>query len=183
MTNNNRMRLKSDLRGSIALEFALTIPIILIILVGEFLFTDLMFCSMKATLLAHTFANLESSSTTGYVTQSSVQDDFTYGTPFIISPLKAASTKLRVSGVWTDGSGNGVVDWSQAYNDAPYAKGQVVSLNLTTPTKQGVFFVLTEASYKPSLNGVFGLKLPSQISDSVLTFPRNFAHISCSDCS
>lgn len=183
MMDNPSRHLRSDVRGSIALEFALTIPIILIILVGEFLFTDLMFCSMKTTLLAHTFANLESSSTTGYVTQSSVQDDFTYGTPFVISPLKAASTKLRVSGVWSDGSGNGVVDWSQAYNDAPYLKGQVVSLNVTTPPKKGVFFLMTEARYKPSLNGVFGLQLPSQISDAILTVPRNFAYISCADCS
>lgn len=182
MTCNNRTRLRTDFKGSVALEFALIMPVMILILIGELLFTDYMFCSSKASLLAHSVANPESSTVTGSLSKHSMETDLEKSILYIAGS-RAGMVTVRVSGVLSSGNGTNIVDWSYAYGVPAYSPGdRVKMIDPPSPKGEGIFVILTEVNFKLSHYKLLGFNLPNSVSDEIVTVSRNFDKILCSDC-
>lgn len=182
MTCNNRTRLRTDFKGSVALEFGLIMPLIILILIGELLFTDYMFYSSKASLLAHSIANLESSTVTGTLSKHSLETDIKKSI-LHIAGSRARMVTVRVSSVLSYGNGNNIVDWSYAFGVPAYSPGDSVKM-IDPPSgkKSGIYVILTEVNFKLSHYNLLGFKLPNSVSDEIVTVSRYFDEILCSDC-
>jgi len=117
--------LKTDKRGIAATEFALLLPIMLVLFVGVSEVGQAISISRKVTITARTITDLVTQySALGTTDMTNLLNDSAQ----VMTPYPAANVTVIVSEI-NIGSGNqATVDWSAAYNGTPYNKGQTVTL-------------------------------------------------------
>lgn len=163
-------RLRSDTRGLSAVEFAVILPMMLVLFFGLVEISNGVAADRKVTLTARALSDLISQAIT--VTDSDINDSFS-ASKGVMSPFDTSTIKSIVSEVKIDSSGNAKIAWSKANANA--TKRPVDSV-VTIPSSLAVpntYLIWSEVSYtyKPAVNWVVSSSgIP--LSEQFFTRPR-----------
>ncbi|MCK1732445.1 pilus assembly protein [Bradyrhizobium sp. 138] len=171
----------ADSRALAATEFAVIVPLMLVMFFGTVEFSSAVAIDRKVTLIARTLSDLTSQSTT--LTDSDMQNAFTASIS-IIMPYDATLVKGSISQIYIDANSIATVQWSKA---GTIASGATQATLATSARKAGdkvtgelpstllipsTYLILSEASYiyQPSVGYVLKSSIP--LSDLSYTRPR-----------
>jgi Flp pilus assembly protein TadG len=136
-------RLGPDIRGAALIEFAFTVPVLLLLFVGGFQISDAIFAYRKVTATTRTIADLTTQQTK--LTDADI-DKILNASQQVLTPYKLSATRMRVSQVSIDNSGNPTVDWSRGKNmpgmspGSPFYVPPTFKRNQTTIVVSEVFY-------------------------------------------
>lgn len=171
--------LAGDRRGAVAVEFALVMPMLLVLYLGGFAISE-----AASTWRKLTDATSQITSVTGQFT--SMQKSDTQGVMAaaaqIMAPYDTSTLKEVMTLVAVDANGKATVTWSQAYNGGTaLAKTTVVTLP-TGLAQPSTYVIWIQTSY--TYTAVVGVSYVPAISMSTQLYglPRSSASIPCSDC-
>ena len=159
--------LGSDVRGIAATEFALVVPVMLILFFGTDEFSSGIAVNRKVTLMARTLSDLTSQNIS--VTDTQLTNFFNASTgimtPYSSTPVKSTITELYVD----PNTLVARVQWSKG--DAPRTAGTSVAIP-TALQVGGSYLIFSEVSYifVPTIGYV--LKNSITLSDFTYTRPR-----------
>ena len=163
-------RWRNDERGTAAVEFALVLPVLLILYLGGFEISKAVATYRKVTDTTVELANVASQYTTmsagdvATVMSASAQ---------IMAPYSTAPLTIVLSEVTTDASNHPTVTWSQPYNGAtPLAVGSAVNMpaGLASPSNN-YLLVQTTYQYTPTVGSAY--VHPIALSDEIYMIPRD----------
>jgi len=164
----------ADRRGVSALEFAITLPLMLALYLGTAEVTQGISVKRKVTLTARAVADLSSQYTA--ITNADLTNIFNAGSA-IIAPYAVGNLAETVSEIAVDSNGNATVVWSSTSNGTALTVGQTVTLpsGLAMPNS---YLILGQASY--SYNPTYGYVLTNTLtlSDQFYMRPRQSNSIS-----
>jgi len=105
--------------GLAAVEFALILPIMLLLFLGSFETTNLVLAYMKLEASAETAADLVAQTRVNIVLQSSDFTNITNAAEQVLSPLPTSGTLLKIAfASVTYNTGSAVIDWHTEVNSA-----------------------------------------------------------------
>jgi Flp pilus assembly protein TadG len=173
------LRLVRDSRGVAAVEFALLLPILMLLYFGVVELTQGIMTQQRTSHVAASVGDLVSQSST--LTSADVTDIFSVGSE-VMYPYPTTSLKLRVTTLTDDTHGNVTVAWSQASGMTPLSKGATVSglpANVVVP---GESVVMSESQY--TYASVFGQIMPRPVvfDQKAYLHPRLSTTVTCADC-
>ena len=164
----------ADRRVVSALEFAITLPLMLALYLGTAEVTQGISVKRKVTLTARAVADLSSQYTA--ITNADLTNIFNAGSA-IIAPYAVGNLAETVSEIAVDSNGNATVVWSSTSNGTALTVGQTVTLpsGLAMPNS---YLILGQASY--SYNPTYGYVLTNTLtlSDQFYMRPRQSNSIS-----
>jgi Flp pilus assembly protein TadG len=167
------LRLIPDTGGIAAVEFAMILPIMLVLLFGTVEFSSGVEVDRKVNLAAHTLSDLTSQSPNTGVTDTELANFFSAGTtilqPYSNTPLNEVISELYVD----PNTGNTFVQWSKAFQGGvARAAGSQVVIPPTLAIK-GTWLIFSEVSYlyKPTIGYVMS-SAGVTLSASAYTRPR-----------
>lgn len=166
-------RFGADASGVSAVEFAILLPIMLVLFLGGVEISNALTIQRKVTSLTSSLSDLVSQAKT-------ISDDdisnILDAAATIIAPFDENKLKIKVSGIEIDAQGKARVQWSDALNDQPLAKDSVVALPSGVLDKNS-FLVATEVHYdfKPTIGYV--LTGSFDLNDEFYLRPRLSAEV------
>jgi Flp pilus assembly protein TadG len=178
--------LANDGSGVAAIEFAMIVPIMLVLFFGTVIFSSGVAVDRKVTLMARTFSDLVSQN----ISVSSVQlQNFFNADVAIMTPYDATVTSAVISELYIDPTTLiPKVEWSFAYNGAnaspvavAHTAGNTLSPNPVPGSLAvgGTYLIYSEIGYlfKPPGGNVMGLMSAGgiQLKDVAYTRPRQSA--------
>ena len=167
-----------DRRGIALTEFAFSLPLLLLLLLGCFTYTNGMACSRKVMITTRAIADLTSRQNS--VTRASL-DDILAVDASLLSPFTVARSHGRVSQIAVDGSGRASVAWSRGRNQTPLVAGSTYPL-ASSIAYANSYYIVAELSYDyVALPGPGSLGTRT-FSQSILMIPRKSTSITCGDC-
>jgi Flp pilus assembly protein TadG len=172
--------LASDSRGVAAVEFALLMPVLLLLYFGVVELTQGAMAQERAAHVASTVGDLVSQNAT--VTSANVTDIFSVGDT-VLYPYPTSSLKMRVSSLSADTNGNVTVVWSQATGGlTKLSANSTVSSVPTNVIVANETVIMSESQY--TYTSVFGQILPTPIvfNDVSYSHPRLSSAVTCGDC-
>lgn len=142
-------RIARDCAGVAAVEFALLLPVMLLLYVGGTEVSEGYTVKNKATSVNSAVGDLVTR--TKAITTSQMQDILD-ASASVIAPYSVDKLKIKVSSVWIDDKSIAKVVWSAARNDTPLAEKAVVSLPAGVAYPK-TYLIVTEVhyAYSPSL--------------------------------
>lgn len=155
-------------RGLAAVEFALLIPVMLIIYFGTTEITNALTASRRVTAVAQTAADLVAQ--VASVSTSDLTDIYSASTA-ILSPFSASSVKITITSVVANASNQPKVDWSSTYNGTARTSGSNVTLpsGLTSANTSVVMVEVTYSYTSPIGTFITG---PISMSETAYLRPR-----------
>lgn len=162
-----------DDRGTALIEFAFTLPFMLLLFVGGYQISDGVFAYRKTTQTARTVADLASQYTS--VNDNDLTQILNASTQ-VLTPYSSTAAEVRVSQVTIDCFGQATVSWSKGKNTSGYTTGATFVVpaayrqNNTTIIVAEVVYHYTP-SFASSLLGNIDLK------EQVTMFPRKSTKI------
>jgi Flp pilus assembly protein TadG len=170
--------LGADQRGIAAVEFALVVPIAVVLLIGGVDYSDAISMQRKITLADRTVTDL--------VTQYTTIDSSTLAlnlaaSASIIAPYSSANLVMTVSEVTTDAAGVATVVWSQSYNGTKHAKNSTLTLPVAI-AQPNATLIFGETSYTDTPAIGYALTGTILLHDSNVMSPRLVTSIPCTDC-
>jgi len=170
--------LAADERGIAAVEFALVVPIALVLLIGGVDYSDAISMQRKITLADRTVTDL--------VTQYTTIDSATLAlnlaaSASIIAPYSSANLVMTVSEVTTDAAGVATVVWSQSYNGTKHAKNSTLALPVAI-AQPNATLIFGETSYTDMPAIGYAMTGTILLHDSNVMSPRLVTTIPCTDC-
>jgi Flp pilus assembly protein TadG len=118
-------KLLRDRRGLAATEFAMLVPLMLVVFVGVSEVGQAISISRKVTITVRTVTDL----VTQYSALStSDMTNLLNAASQVIAPYPSSNLTITVSEVQTDSKSNATVTWSSAVNGTAYTNGQKVTL-------------------------------------------------------
>lgn len=118
-------KFRADKRGIAATEFALMLPIMLVLFVGVAEVGRAISISRKVTITSRTITDL----VTQYSALSTTDmTNLLNASAQVMTPYPASNVTVIVSEITTNSSKQATVDWSAAYNGTAYSRGQSVTL-------------------------------------------------------
>ena len=171
--------LAGDSRGVAAVEFALLLPILMLLYFGVVELTQGIMTQQRTNHVAATVGDLVSQSPT--LTSADVTDIFSVGHEAMY-PYPTTTLKLRVSSLIDDAKGNVTVVWSQASGMSALTKGANVGglpVNVVAP---GESVIMSES--QDTYTSVFGQIVPKPVvfKQKAFLHPRLSAAVTCADC-
>jgi Flp pilus assembly protein TadG len=164
----------ADCRGVSALEFAITLPLMLALYLGTSEVTQGISVKRKVTLTARAVTDLSSQYTA--ITDADLTNIFNAGAA-IIAPYTATNLAETVSEIAIDSNGNATVVWSSTSNGTALTVGSSVTVpsGLAVPNS---YLIYGQASY--SYNPTYGYVLTKTLtlSDQFYMRPRQSSSIS-----
>ena len=148
-------RFLRDRRAATAVEFAIVMPVAMMLLIGEYTLTNAMSTKRKLTITAHTIADLVARQSS---VDATLMTAILNATAQIVSPYNMSSTSVVVAELTTDANGNTTVTWSQAVNGTALTQGStfVLPTGMTVPNTS-LIYSNASFSYTPVLkNNLFG---------------------------
>ena len=159
--------LRRDCRGLAAVEFALVIPLMLVMFFGTNEFSTGVAVDRKVTLMARTLSDLTSQNLT--VTDTQFTNFFNASkaimTPYATTPVLATITELYVDSSTLVAR----VQWSKG--SAPRTAGTTVAIP-TALQVGGTYLIYSEVSYIYTPNIGYVLKTSINLKDYTFTRPR-----------
>jgi Flp pilus assembly protein TadG len=160
--------LSGDTRGVAAIEFAIIMPMMLVLFFGTVEFSSGVAVSRKVTLMARALSDLTSQNIS--VTDTQLTNIFSASTgimtPYSATPLKSTVTELYIDPTTKAAR----VQWSKG--DAPRGPGTTVAIPVALQVG-GSYLIYSEISYLyvPAVGYVMG-KAGINLSDFTFTRPR-----------
>lgn len=140
-----RSRFISDQCGLSAVEFALILPVMVLIYLGGFELTQALSLNRLVALTANTVTNVVSQYTT--ISQSSQMPDILNASSQVLAPWPSSAATVVVSGISISSSGVATIAWSVALpSGAARVKGATVTVPAALDTPGG-FLVFGETTY------------------------------------
>lgn len=174
-TNPLRARLRAfastDNRGVSAVEFALILPVMLMLLFAGAETTTGLQIDRKVTNTARGLSDLASQATSISNTEMS---NILNAAADIMAPFPVAKAKIIVTGIQTDILGISRVAWSDAQNTTAYSQGRVMTIPAQLKPLLGTagFLVLAEVKYTYTPAVAYLISGSIEISDRLYTRPR-----------
>jgi Flp pilus assembly protein TadG len=170
-----------------SVEFALLLPLMLVMYFGSIVITDAIVVDRQVTLMASTVAEITSQSTT--LTTSQVTNILNAAALVLNggqspTPFPIANAQVTISSVKIDastGSPRATIDWSQALSGSGRAVNSVVTssipvgiLNATPNTVSWVIWGEASYNYTPALGSAVwtGINGTQPMSDQIFVRPR-----------
>ncbi|MEM6616535.1 MAG: TadE/TadG family type IV pilus assembly protein [Pseudomonadota bacterium] len=167
-------RFNSDSRGTSGIEFAMILPVMVILYVGCVEVSDSVSNNRKVAAVASAVGDLAAQSAN--LSDGEINDIFDAATA-IIAPYSAAPLEMVLTGVAVDNNGNARVAWSEARGRTEYSENSTFPLpnRLAQPN---TFHVVSEVDYKytPLLQSFIGG--PITLSETFYLRPRRSTQIS-----
>jgi len=161
---------RDDTRGVAAVEFAFTVPVLLIVYLAGFELSQAMATYRKLSDTTVELANISAQYTTmGSLDVTSVMN----ASSQIMSPYPTQNLGIVLSEVTTDASSNATVTWSQASSGATALPvGQAITLpsGLASPSTSYIL-VQTTYRYTPTVGANFIGPIP--MTDQIYMIPRS----------
>lgn len=156
----------ADGTGLAATEFAVIVPLMLVMFFGTVEFSSAVAIDRKVTLMARTLSDLTSQSTS--VADTDMTNFFAASTA-MLTPYSATSVSATITELYVDSTQTAHVQWSKGA--APRTQKSLVSIP-TTLAIAGIYLIFSEVSYiyTPSVGHV--LKSAITLSDVAYTRPR-----------
>ncbi|MGH7070947.1 MAG: TadE/TadG family type IV pilus assembly protein [Acetobacteraceae bacterium] len=131
--------LRHDRKGLAAVEFAMALPILLLLYFGIVEFAQAINVDRLVGLTAETVTNLVTQYTS--ISQSTQMPDILDASTQVLAPYPSSAASVVVSLIAVDSNGNATVAWSQAKNGTPLTAGQAFTLPaaLDIPSTSVVF--------------------------------------------
>ncbi|WP_209015248.1 TadE/TadG family type IV pilus assembly protein [Roseibium limicola] len=170
-------RLNTDARGVAAVEFALILPILLLLLVGMAEFTTALNQKQKVSQTARSVADLVAQAD---IVSSSDMQDVMYAAQQIMQPYTDETLDVIVASVSFDEDGDVTVDWSRnRTGGAPWAPGSEPPVTIPDEISfAGTSLVIgyTASTFVPAYASLTTKYFPSmssvQLSDIYFLRPR-----------
>jgi Flp pilus assembly protein TadG len=165
-----------DRRGVSAIEFALTLPVMVTLYLGSQDVTQGISIQQKVSLTAHAIADLTSQSTS--LTGSQMTNILDAGTAIIV-PYSSGNLAETVSEIAIDSNGNATVVWSSTLNGTALMVGAPVTVPAALAVPNS-YLILGQASY--SFNPPYSSVLTNTmtLSDQYFLCPRQSTSVSYS---
>lgn len=167
-----------DRRGVAMVEFALTLPMLMLLYLGSVQLTSAMSCYRKLGATGRFVADLISQDTAttpgeiNYVLQAA---------QVIMAPYASKQLTVRVTSIKTDQTNLGTVQWSSALNGTALRRGTIVSVpEGLAPGDR--FLIYVETSYQFRLLGPLKLFNPVLLADRFYMSPRQSRQVACDTC-
>lgn len=163
-----KCKLWRDTRGVSVVEFALILPVQLIMIFGTVEISNLMIADRKLVAATSTAADLFAQAKT--ITSAQVADVFLAGAA-VMSPFDTGNLSLIVASVVADAGGVTRVEWSEGLSAAPLAAGAnyAVPAGLIGPN-QSVIVVQSSYNYVSQLGQL--IISPIALTDRFFLAPR-----------
>lgn len=164
-------RLRRDLRGVSAVEFALILPLMLTLFLGTVETTQGLQADRKVSLAARALSDLSSQAT---VIADADMKNILDATGDIMAPFPMSKAKVVVTGIQIDALGVARVVWSDARNATKYNCGQTMSVPAELKPALGTtgFLVLAEVKYEYTPAVAHLISGSIMLSDRLYTRPR-----------
>ena len=173
-------------RGNSAVEFALIVPIMLVMFFGTVELSSGVAVDRKTTLVARTLSDLTGQSANQPLTDTYVQNVFT-ATIAILQPYQALPATATISEIYVDSNLKATIQWSKAatfaanatqatlVSSSRNANDVVTSLVPSQLLVKQTYLILSEVNYlyTPAIGYV--MKAPITLKDSAYTRPRQFS--------
>lgn len=169
-----------DRRGVAMVEFALILPVMLLLYLGGVQLQDAMSCKRKVTITTRAAADLVAQNTTGTTTAAEIQANLIVAAQ-VMQPYAPATAQIRLTQITTDSRGRTFIIWSRGQNTYAYPKGIQVRV-YPAMSAPGSSFLVAEVDYNYSPAATFGTFGPITLNDIIWMVPRNTDQITCSDC-
>jgi Flp pilus assembly protein TadG len=174
--------LRDDISGIAATEFAVILPLMLVMFFGTVEVSSAIAVNRKVTLVARTLSDLTSQS--DVVTDSDLRNFFaaSYG---ILTPYSAVPIQSTITQIYVNNSNVAKVQWSKSatvsivankatatLTTSPRTQGQVITLPAALATAD-TYLIMSESSYlyTPSVGYVLG-QAGVTLADKSYTRPR-----------
>ncbi|WP_292050563.1 MULTISPECIES: TadE/TadG family type IV pilus assembly protein [unclassified Brevundimonas] len=179
-------RFRTDRNGAAAVEFALLLPLFLVIYLCVIEFTQAFMVQRRAHHSASMMADIVSQS--GSVSRAQLADYFAVG-GLIMAPYSSTPLEGRVTSIQRDSRNRDIVMWSYGSTLAPHTPGTQMTVPdglLEKPTDSVIY---AETVYR--YDSPFDIVVPGfkDFLSGVTTFhrvfylrPREVASVTCTDC-
>jgi Flp pilus assembly protein TadG len=162
--------LSENTGGIAAVEFAMILPIMLVLFFGTVEMSNGVAVYRKVTLMAHTLSDLTSQSTE--VQSTTDLPNFFAASTGVMAPYSATPITQSITEIWVNASGQARVQWSYP---TPITPGTVVTIppNLAGPSDYNTYVIYSQVSYlyTPAVGYVMS-KAGVTLSDFAYTRPR-----------
>ncbi len=159
--------------GMAAAEFALILPVMLVLVFGSIEVTNALICRTDVSTMAGTAADLVAQET--QVGQTDINNVFS-ALSALVYPYPTTGAQIVITSVIDDGHGGGKVDWSQAYNATPRSKGTPVTVPTGLITTGGSV-IMSEITYAYTPVSTWLVKYPITMSNRFYSHPRRVAQV------
>lgn len=162
---------RREQRAAAAVEFALILPLLLVLYFGCVHYTQALTADRKATLLARTVSDLVAQRTA--LTAADVDAIFD-AAQAVLYPFNPANATIIVSQLKTDNNSKTTVDCSRARNTSARAKGDIFTISNPTPNTTRIYAEVTY-QYNPIVGVMTWPININQITlrSNVFWWPRN----------
>jgi Flp pilus assembly protein TadG len=176
----NLRRLARDSGGVAAVEFALLLPILVLIYFGSVELTQGVMTQERTEHVASTVGDLIAQSST--ITSAQVTDIFNVGAT-VMYPYPTTSLKMRASSLQADSNGVVKVVWSQAAGGlSPLTAGSTVTGLPTNIVDANESVIMAES--QDTYASAFGWVMPQPVvfNQKAYLHPRLSSQVTCGDC-
>lgn len=163
-------RLAACRRGIAAVEFALVLPILLLLLLGTTELTRALTYDRKVTQVASTVADLAAQAST--LSSGEVSDIFK-ASEAIMQPYPSADLGIVISSVVFDNDGNATVDWSCQHNSTAWSDGTQPPITIPPAIalkNTSVIVAVSDFTYQPVFNSVIAENI--ELAETFFLRPR-----------
>ena len=164
--------------GAAAVEFALVAPVLIVMYFGLAELTEAMIAERRVSHTGATVGDLVAQA--GAVTPAEVSDFFAVGSA-IVSPFPTAPLSMRVTSITADANDVATVDWSQASNTNPMARGSTVAPPASA-IGAGQSVIEADVSYVYTSPVSYILPAPITFTNTYYLRPRVSPQVSCPTC-
>jgi Flp pilus assembly protein TadG len=159
--------------GIAAVEFALILPVMLVLVLGTVEVTNALICKTDVSNTASTAADLIAQESS--VDTSDMTDVFA-ALSALNYPFPAAGLKVVITSVIDDGKGGGKVDWSQANTGSARTTNSPVTVPTGLITTGGsVILAEVTYTYTPPTNWL--VNIPISMSNTFYSHPRRVPQV------
>jgi Flp pilus assembly protein TadG len=162
-----------DGSGSSVVEFALLLPLMLVMYFGSIQVTDAISADRQVTLVASTVAEITSQSTGNVTNVNTILG----AASAVLAPFPVSNATVTLSSVCIDGTGKATILWSQSLNGTARSGTvtNVIPPGLLVPSTSVIWGEATY-SYRPVVGWVITGTLP--MYDQIFLRPRQSPSIS-----
>ena len=162
------LRLLACQRGAAVVEFAIVLPVLVLLFAGCYVLGDMIACQRKVTQAAHQLTDIVSRSTA--LGQADLAGMLAASAQ-VLAPYSGAKAAITVSEVQITGGGKASVLWSQSLNGTALDTGSAVSLPPGIVANCGVLILGQVAyAYTPAIGFAPGQGV--SLSDVLAMSPR-----------